>query len=332
MVYLTPKTTRGQQYWYLVKSFKFNGRVEKVQHYLGSEEPSERELEQLKAIHGPELELAAVERMAKASAEMFRTPYLDTKALKGLERLKFLRRALNRLQQDRKAREREAEQSELEAVYGNLILTSEPLAREQTEAILLHDRAPAGIPLSRVLEVLALRRLHREVSERVARLDRRAILKLHLEVREGQGDGGHLRQDSASLPGSAFVPPPPVLIEDELDALLEWWHDPSPLHSFERATLFHHRFLQLRPFEAGNGLVARLLLEGMLVRAGLPAPMWQREDRSRYLSALVAGDRGDRGRLISGFWKAYRQHHRSGVRGELAALKTEPRQAHLEAF
>jgi len=42
MVYLTPKTTRGQQYWYLVKSFKFNGRVEKVQHYLGSEEPSER--------------------------------------------------------------------------------------------------------------------------------------------------------------------------------------------------------------------------------------------------------------------------------------------------
>ena len=114
--------------------------------------------------------------------------------------------------------------------------------------------------------------------------------------------------------------------------MLEWWHDPSPLHSFERATLFHHRFLQLRPFEAGNGLVARLLLEGMLVRAGLPAPMWQREDRSRYLSALVAGDRGDRGRLISGFWKAYRQHHRSGVRGELAALKTEPRQAHLEAF
>ena len=89
MVYLTPKTTRGQQYWYLVKSFKFNGRVEKVQHYLGSEEPSEQELERLKAIHGPELELAAAERMAKASAEMFRTPYPDTNALKGLERLKL---------------------------------------------------------------------------------------------------------------------------------------------------------------------------------------------------------------------------------------------------
>ena len=106
MVYLTRKTTRGQQYWYLVKSFKFNGRSEKVQHYLGPEEPGEQELERLKAVHGPKLELAAVERMAKASAGMFRTPYLDLKALKGLERLKFLRRVQNRLQDDPELKER----------------------------------------------------------------------------------------------------------------------------------------------------------------------------------------------------------------------------------
>ena len=332
MVYLTRKTTRGQQYWYLVKSFKFNGRSEKVQHYLGPEEPGEQELERLKAVHGPKLELAAVERMAKASAGMFRTPYLDLKALKGLERLKFLRRVQNRLQDDPEAWAREARRTELAAVYGNLLLTSEPLSREQAEAVLLHDRAPSGIPLTRVLEVLALRRLHREAGERVARLDRRSILKLHHELREGQDDGGQLRQVSASLPGSAFVPPPPVLVEDELEALLEWWHDPSPLHPFERAALFHHRLLQLHPFVAGNGLVARLVLEGMCARAGLPPPLWEREDRSSYLSALVAGDRGDRGRLISGFWKMYRRQHRTGVRGGLEALPAEPRQAHLEAF
>ncbi len=48
MVYLTRKTTRGQHYYYLVKSFKYDGRVEKVQQYLGSDEPNETELEQLK--------------------------------------------------------------------------------------------------------------------------------------------------------------------------------------------------------------------------------------------------------------------------------------------
>ncbi len=48
MVYLTKKTTRGQNYYYLVKSFKYDGRVEKVQQYLGSDEPNESELEHLK--------------------------------------------------------------------------------------------------------------------------------------------------------------------------------------------------------------------------------------------------------------------------------------------
>ena len=70
MVYLTRKTTRGQQYWYLVKSFKFNGRVEKVQHYIGPEKPDDDEQGRLKTVYGPELELAAVERMVKASAGM----------------------------------------------------------------------------------------------------------------------------------------------------------------------------------------------------------------------------------------------------------------------
>ena len=64
MVYLTKKTTRGQNYYYLVKSFKYDGRVEKVQQYLGSDEPNESELEHLKQKHTIDLELAAIERMA----------------------------------------------------------------------------------------------------------------------------------------------------------------------------------------------------------------------------------------------------------------------------
>ena len=98
MVYLTKKTTRGQHYYYLVKSFKYDGRVEKVQRYLGSEEPNESELEQLKQKHTVELELAAIERMAIMSSETYRTPYLKIEEVVAVERMRFLNRALNRLQ------------------------------------------------------------------------------------------------------------------------------------------------------------------------------------------------------------------------------------------
>ncbi len=331
MVYLTKKTTRGQHYYYLVKSFKYDGRVEKVQRYLGSEEPNENELEPLKQKHTVELELAAIERMALMSSETYRTPYLNNDEIQGMERMKFLNRALHRLQ-DPGERAQQASLNSVETISGNMALSSNPLPTDNIEAIFEHDRAPSGVPLSKVLEALALRRLHGEILERVSRLDKRSILKLHQDLFEGTGKGGVLRSDSASLPGSAFMPPPAILVEDELEGLLQWWHDPSPLHPFERAILFHHRFQQVRPFESGNGLVGRLILDGMLMRGGLSPTKWKKEDRSTYLSGLVAGDRGDRTKLIGTFCKAYREQHRPTVDGDKGALRLSPRQAQLEAF
>ena len=121
MVYLTKKTTRGQQYYYLVKSFKYDGRVEKVQRYLGSEEPNGSELERLKQVHSNELELAAIERMAMMSSETYRTPYLDKDALLGLERMRFLNRALNRLQEPEERTEHQASNT-IVTISGNIKL------------------------------------------------------------------------------------------------------------------------------------------------------------------------------------------------------------------
>ncbi len=331
MVYLTKKTTRGQEYYYLVKSFKYDGRVEKVQKYLGSVEPKEGDLEQLKLKHTIELELAAIERMALMSSETYRTPYLKKDELQGMERMRFLNRALNRLQ-DPMERAQQSAQNCADTISGNLALSSNPLSVDNIEAIFQQDRAPSGVPLSRVLEVLALRRLHNEITDRISRIDRKTIIKLHQELFEGTGKGGILREDAARLPGSAFMPPPAILVEDELEGVLQWWHDPSPLHPFERAVLFHHRFQQVRPFESGNGLVGRLILDGMLMRSGLSATKWMKEDRSVYLSGLVAGDRGDRTKLISKFWKAYHKQHRMSVDGDKNALKLSPQQSQLEAF
>ena len=331
MVYLTRKTTRGQHYFYLVKSFKYDGRVEKVQRYLGSEEPDEYELERLKQTHTNELELAAIERMAHMSSETYRTPYLDKEALLGLERMKFLNRAIHRLQTtDEKVKEHA--KNRVSTIYGNMALSSNSLTFENIEAIFDQDRAPSGLPLSKVLEVLSLRRLHGEISERISRLGKRSILKLHQDLFEGTGKGGILRENSANLPGSAFMPPPAILVEDELEGLLQWWHDPSPLHPFERAVLFHHRFQQVRPFESGNGLIGRLIMDGMLIRSGLSATKWNKDDRNSYLSGLVAGDRGDRTNLISNFWKSYKNQHQPTVGGGREAMRLEPRQSQLEAF
>ena len=144
MVYLTKKTTRGQHYYYLVKSFKYDRRVEKVQMYLGSEEPDENELEQLKQKHTIELELAAIERMALMSSETYRTPYLKKDEILGMERMRFLNRALNRIQ-DPGERAQEASLNSVQTISGNMSLSSNPLPTDNIEAIFEQDRAPSGV-------------------------------------------------------------------------------------------------------------------------------------------------------------------------------------------
>ena len=145
MVYLTRKTTRGQHYYYLVKSFKYDGRVEKVQQYLGSDEPNEIELEQLKQQYTIDLELAAIERMAIMSSETYRTPYLDKSALLGLERMKFLNRALHRLETPEQRTFENTKNSVLN-IHGNMALSSAPLSIDNVQAIFEQDRAPTGVP------------------------------------------------------------------------------------------------------------------------------------------------------------------------------------------
>lgn len=66
-----------------------------------------------------------------------------------------------------------------------------------------------------------------------------------------------------------------------------------------RAAWLHHRFTQIHPFQDGNGRVARALASLVLVKDGLFPLVVTRDDRSRYLDALEAADRGDLKPLIA---------------------------------
>ena len=89
---------------------------------------------------------------------------------------------------------------------------------------------------------------------------------------------------------------PPEHTASEMDRLLEMYHRhereralPAPVE----AAWLHHRFVQIHPFEDGNGRVARLLMSFVFAKRGEPSPIISAEEKPEYFIALQTADRGD---------------------------------------
>jgi Fic family protein len=66
----------------------------------------------------------------------------------------------------------------------------------------------------------------------------------------------------------------------------------ASLHQVHVAAKLHHDFVLIHPFDDGNGRVARLLVNYVLLRAGFPPLIIKSADKSNYLAALRLADVG----------------------------------------
>ena len=71
--------------------------------------------------------------------------------------------------------------------------------------------------------------------------------------------------------------------------LLEWYREEErqgKLKVEELAALFHYRYIRIHPFEDGNGRIARLLVNYILLRHNYPMLVIRSDDRNNYLKSL----------------------------------------------
>ena len=94
---------------------------------------------------------------------------------------------------------------------------------------------------------------------------------------------------------------PPEQVDSEMDRLIEMHsaHDEEGLPPDVSAAWLHHRFVQIHPFQDGNGRVARAIASLVLIKAGWFPLVVTRDDSGRYLEALGYADEGDLAPLTS---------------------------------
>jgi Fic family protein len=121
------------------------------------------------------------------------------------------------------------------------------------------------------------------------------VLELHRLIFSGiLESAGGFRRSQVFIEGSDYMPPPAFEVPALVKELLEWLRkNPEELRPVEVAAVFHHKFVSIHPFDDGNGRVARLLMNLLLIGHGYPFTVVRSYDRRRYYDTLRKADAGD---------------------------------------
>ena len=83
----------------------------------------------------------------------------------------------------------------------------------------------------------------------------------------------------------------PIHVKDEMESLLKWYHSSKDLHPVEKASVFHYRFAAIHPFDDGNGRMARILMNLILIQDGYLPCIVKNKHRKKYLESLEFADK-----------------------------------------
>lgn len=88
----------------------------------------------------------------------------------------------------------------------------------------------------------------------------------------------------------------PNVVPALMSELLDWYADAEvarEIHPLVQASVLHHEFVAIHPFDDGNGRIGRILMNFVLMRAGYPPAIIPVTKRLEYYDSLVQADQGD---------------------------------------
>ncbi|OGI19886.1 MAG: cell filamentation protein Fic [Candidatus Melainabacteria bacterium RIFCSPHIGHO2_02_FULL_34_12] len=192
------------------------------------------------------------------------------------------------------------EQFEIEMTYNSNAIEGNSLTLKETYLVISEGITIKGKPLKDHLEAKdhkeALDFLYELIDkDKKITVSEYLVRQLHqLVVSKSHSDiAGKYREGNVIITGSNHTPPEGFQIPHEMKELISWLNkDPKKHHVIELAALLHHKLVYIHPFSDGNGRMARLVMNVLIMKAGYPLAIILRNDRKRYYRILSEADEG----------------------------------------
>ena len=148
----------------------------------------------------------------------------------------------------------------------------------------------------RTLNEADIRSLHKLVlgdnfKKSAKTLDGKPTTKL---IKSGQykTEPNHVETSTGEIHYYATPEDTPVKMQE----LISWYNKVEELKGFNPlvlAAIFHHKFVEIHPFDDGNGRMTRILTNFILMKYGYPVSVIKQENKNEYYSALSQADNGE---------------------------------------
>lgn len=93
--------------------------------------------------------------------------------------------------------------------------------------------------------------------------------------------------------GEIFEYASPFETPHKMADLMQWYRNNDIQHPLVFASQFHYDFIRIHPFDDGNGRLARLLVNYVLMKHDYPPIVIRSSEKEKYLTALNKADVGD---------------------------------------
>lgn len=112
-----------------------------------------------------------------------------------------------------------------------------------------------------------------------------------IEVGKYKSVPNHVKTKTGEIFRFATPEETPLLMGE----LIEWYRqkkEEQDVNPIILAGEFHYKFIRIHPFDDGNGRLARILMNFILMQYGFPPAIIKTEDKSNYFAALQQADSG----------------------------------------